>query len=155
RPERRRGGRARARRRARLELTICAMADIAAPSWTPAALNALSREELIELCRTLPAPTLEEFDGEFDGYGAVYLASLEDEYLRMGLGKWLGKGYRAERYGDWAGHGYNLWGTKSGVVRSIKFGWGLGSSMLDGGSCIVMHYSVFSNMYADLDVIDE
>jgi hypothetical protein len=123
--------------------------------WTPATLNALSREELIELFRGLPSPTVQEFDGEFDGYGAVYLEDLEDHYLQMGLGKWLGKGYRAEPYGDWEGHGYNLWGTRDGVARRIKFGWGLGTSMLDGGPCIVMHYSAFSNMYADLDLIDE
>ena len=123
--------------------------------WTPDKLNALSREELIELFLTLPSPTLEEFDGEFEGYGARYLEDLEEHYRSVGLGKWIGKGYRAERYGGFEGHGYNLWGRDGRVIRGIKFGWGLGTSMLDGGPCIVMHYAAFSNMYADLDLIDE
>ena len=123
-------------------------------SWTAAKLNALSREELIGLFLDLPSPSLAEFDGEFEGHGAPYLPNLERHYLHAGLGKWLGKGYLAEPHGEWEGHGYNLWGTESGVTRRIRFGWGLGTSMLDGGPCILMHYSAFSNMYAELDLID-
>lgn len=120
-----------------------------------AELNRLSRHELIELFLGLQVPALEEFSGEFDGYGAAYLPDLDDYYRSIGLGKWLGKGYRTEAHGEWAGHGYNLWGREEGVIRRMRFGWGLGTSMLDGRGCILMHYSAFANDFGELDLVDE
>ena len=118
-------------------------------------LNARTRDDLLELFLDLEAPAADDFAGEFEGHGAAYLPDLDAFYRGQGLGKWLGKGYRTERHGDWPGHGYNLWSTDSGVIRTMRFGWGPGTSMLDGCGCILMHYSAFDNAFGKLDLVDE
>jgi hypothetical protein len=120
-------------------------------------LNALSRDELVERFLGLEPPTAEEFVGELDGFAAAYLplSDVDAFYRSHGLGTWLGKGYRIERHGDWLGHGYNLWDTDGGVIRTMRFGWGLGTSMLDGRGCVLMHYSAFENAFGKLDLVDE
>jgi len=124
-------------------------------SRTVEELNGLSREQLLDRFLELEPPTAAEFDGEFDGHGAPFLPNLDDYYRSVGLGAWLGKGYRLEPHRDWQGHGYNLWRTDDGVIRCFRFGWGLGTSMLDGRGCLVMHYSAFANHFGSLDLIDE
>ncbi len=120
-------------------------------------LNALSRDELVERFLDLESPAAEEFVGELDGHAAAYLSEgdVDAFYRSHGLGVWLGKGYRIERHGDWLGHGYNLWDTGAGVIRKMRFGWGPGTSMLDGRGCILMHYSAFDNAFGKLDLVDE
>jgi hypothetical protein len=134
------------------------MAEIVETSATVVdELNALSRDELVERFLGLEPPTAEEFVGELDGHAAAYLPLPEVDafYRSHGLGTWLGKGYRIERHGDWLGHGYNLWDTDTGVIRTMRFGWGLGTSMLDGRGCLLMHYGAFDNAFGELDLVDE
>jgi hypothetical protein len=123
--------------------------------WNLDDLSATPLKNLIELFLTLPSPSLDETRGEFDGHSPAYLGEMDSRYREVGLGRWLGKGYASEPLDQWAGHGYNIWDTGHGVVRRTRFGWSLGSSALDRGACLVMHYRAFASVLADLDVIDE
>jgi hypothetical protein len=119
-------------------------------------LGALGREEGVELFLRLPPPVPEEFLGEFDGFTPAYLArqfaaSATDD----GLGRWLGKAFAAQPFGRWSGQGYNIWETDGGVTRHVRFGWRFGTSLLDGGPCVVMEYAAFDNGYGKLDLTDE
>ncbi|WP_437773385.1 hypothetical protein [Arthrobacter sp. KNU40] len=121
-------------------------------------LNALSRDEAEELFRTLPAPDPEEFGGEYAGYTAGYLTAQYKDFTAQSqgeLGKWLGKAFVREQYRGWDGHGYNIWEIDGVERRTQRFAWKFGTSMLDGGPCVVMHYAVFDNIHGELDLIDE
>lgn len=119
-------------------------------------LNALSREEAVELFLTLPAPTVEELQGELRGHTPDYLAKrFSDLAQEDGLGSWLGKGFVWEPYARWAGQGYNVWSTHAGEQRRIRFGLAVANSLLDGGPCIAIEYRAFDNLYADIDLADE
>src|SRR5437762_14217798 len=97
---------------------------------------------------SLPAPSSDEFIGEFDGYSPDYLGPMDAEYVKAGLGGWLGKGYRRETYKTWLGHGYNIWEIDGVAHRQTRFGWGMGVSSLDGQACLLMHYRAFDTFLA-------
>jgi len=119
-------------------------------------LNALSREQLVDVFLTLTAPAPPELVGELDGFTPDYLAAefaktAEDD----GFGAWLGKGFAPEPYETWSGHGYNVWETDTRTTRRVRFGWGTSTSILDGRPCSIIEYRAFDNAYADLDLTDE
>ena len=119
-------------------------------------LNALSREELVELFLTLEAPELPELVGEFEGHTPEYLrerfAQTSDE---DGYGDWLGKSFLLEAHDEWEGHGFNVWQTDSGTSRRIRFGWRRSTSILDERPVVAIEYRAFENGYASLDLADE
>ncbi len=129
--------------------------------WTIEKVMALSRQEVIELWKTLPAPDFEELDGEYTGH----VPDGGDEEVRKqvaevmfnetsALGFWLGKAYKAAS--STKGEGYNHW-RKPGdrVVRNLRFGTEAGISLIDGKPALIMRYGAFKNPSGDADLTDE
>jgi hypothetical protein len=129
--------------------------------WTAERALALSREEFIQLFKTLPAPEFEGFAGEFTGY--AHLGDTEESRQRVTAvmydenserGYWLGKAYKPETQDR--GEGYNRWRRPGGrVERNLRFGTHMGASHIDGRPALIMTYGSFSNRAGANDLIDE
>jgi len=110
-------------------------------------LRAMSRDQVVDLYRTLDAPRFEEMHGEF-------AASLLDQgdaqaYLLSALvvnfgGRWLCKAF--EPTGPNEGHGYNSFMTPRGVRRAARMRTRVGPSKLPGDPKDAFHLE-----YADLN----
>jgi hypothetical protein len=124
--------------------------------WTLAELAPLSREDLLAVFRTLPAPSLAEMDGEFDGHIPDYHHDLwYSTQLALSGGRWLGKAYKAIPHERWPAQGYNRLEMPGRVARNSCFGWEIAPSGYDGRPALVMTYSAFRNWCGGQDLIDE
>lgn len=126
------------------------MATTRTREWTIAKVMDLSKEQAIELWRTLPAADIQKMNGEFCGL----VPNPRDEEARKRTaevmfnessvnGYWLGKAYRPT--GDNKGEGYNHWRKLGGkVVRNLRFGTEMGTSLIDGKPSLIMRYGDYN-----------
>ena len=123
-------------------------------------LLATPQPELVALFRTLPAPRMEELDGEYAGYspdgGDPELRQVIQERMfneDSALGYWLGKAYRP--HSETHGEGYNVWRKRGVELRNLRFATELGLSHIDQRPAVIMHYGAFRNDAAERGLIDE
>ena len=129
--------------------------------WTVERALALGKKEQLQLFATLPAPALQELDGEYLGHAstprdakaeAIQSASLFDESSPFGY--WLGKAFTATSASE--GEGYNHCRKTGGrVVRHLRFGTRLGTSHVDGKPAFLLTYASFKNRSGAEDLVDE
>lgn len=127
--------------------------------WTVKKLQELTRNECVELFKTLSPPNFEELNGE-------YAATLLGENLEYGewymykteLGRWLGKAYTpipiADRPG-FRGEGYNFWIIDGKKVYHSRFATHIGVSVIDKKPIFRMQYDVFKSFYGQEGMVDE
>lgn len=119
-------------------------------------LVGLHRDAALALFATLPAPEADVMRGEFAGHVPDYSAAIWHAFVaETGMGRWLGKAYAGEAHGDWPGQGYNLYQTKIGTDRRLRFGWAMGPSRLDGRPALLMDYTAFDNWAGQNRLMDE
>ncbi len=124
-------------------------------------MREFSREEVLDIWKTLPAPEPEELDGEYAGHvhdgGDLELRKLRNAFFydeESDLGSWVGKAYAPKA--DGMGEGYNSWRRPGGIVnRYLRFATEIGPSHLDGRPSLIMHYARFDNYSGSMDLIDE
>ncbi len=126
--------------------------------WTLERVLDMSRDEIIALWETSPAPDFTKFKGHFMGL----VPNAGDETRRMAtdarmfdesseLGYWLGKAYKPTT--ATTGEGYNRWRFASGeIVRNLRFGTAAGTSLIDGKPALMMYYGHYDE---DSTLIDE
>lgn len=120
-------------------------------------LRQLGRTELTAVFRTLPAPSPQEMDGEFDSDLPDYSRE-EWRQTMAALGKdyWLGKSYTPRPLDGHDGHGLNRYRRPDGAVMRIsRFVWSIAASVVDGRDSLVMRYAPFKNWGGSHDLIDE
>ena len=80
-----------------------------------------SSDELVELWRTLEAPTLEEMYGEYQGH-MIFPLSIVHAKIRKeeGPGEWFGKAFAPIPHGRFPGQGYT---RGIGILESSGYGW--------------------------------
>jgi hypothetical protein len=119
-------------------------------------LDRLACGELMELFRTLPAPSLEELDGEY----ATRLLAQPMPLLRQVygaliynpmLGTWLGKAFNGRQ----TGQGYNYFRRRGRVVRSLPMLTCVAPSRFDGKPAFQLVYRAFHSLCADVHMVDE
>jgi hypothetical protein len=123
--------------------------------------------ELVELWKTLPAPSLGELQGEYAGYLPIAGLSADavGELVRSmyqeqsPTGYWIGKTFTA--LDDTSGEGHNLFRTSKegvdgfGYVRNGRFTTHVGTSLVDGGPALMMTYGSFNNRPGRSGLVDE
>ena len=127
--------------------------------WTLERVLALSRVEIIELWKAAPAPEFTEFKGHYMGLvpnagdeerRASTDAFMFDEHSERGY--WLGKAYKPTT--ATTGEGYNRWRFPGGeIVRNLRFGTQLGTSLIDGKPALLMYYGAFNDESTLIDEI--
>jgi hypothetical protein len=119
--------------------------------WTYEDFWELEPEELIAMWKDLPAPDMQEMNGEYAGY-AFFPSHNEEERIRMALflydefgplGYWFGKCYfpiDATR-----GEGYNCHRMPNGkLVRYMRYATEIGPSFIDGKPSLLMFFGAFN-----------
>ena len=122
---------------------------------------ALSKDEQLQLFGTLPPPDFVELAGEYRGHASIprsakaaaaQNASLFDETSPFGF--WLGKGFKPANATE--GEGYNHCRKTGGrVVRHLRFGTRMGTSLVDGKRAFLLTYASFANRSGAEDLTDE
>ena len=126
-------------------------------TWSVEKLLALSKDEVIALWKTLEPPEFRELDGHYMGLvpNAGDAASQEATGNAMynedsEIGYWLGKAYKP--LGATTGEGYNRWRKPGGkVVLNMRFGTGMGKSLIDGKPSYMMYYGAFNESSSLID----
>jgi hypothetical protein len=120
-------------------------------------LVGLDREGLTRLFRSLPAPGIDEMNGEFASeLPNDARAAWRSFMVRLGEDYWLGKSFSTTAWAGHAGHGLNRYRTADGSVRRrSRFAWNIGPSIVDGGPALVMKYAPFKNWGGGHDLQDE
>lgn len=119
------------------------------PNWSVERLLSMTKEETIELWKTLPAVSLEELQGHFTGIipncGDPQRQAAATEYMydeNSVRGYWLGKAYR--KTGPNEGEGYNRWRLPGGKIeRRSRFITEVGNSFFDGKPSLLMYYGAY------------
>ena len=102
----------------RVPQTDCGDAEI---SQLITDLKQRSRKQLKCLFRSLPHPSIEEFDGEYEGIllnQGSWLTSRMTRFFVNKEGFWLGKAFQP--MSPDLGRGYNIFRTRRGVRRSLR-----------------------------------
>lgn len=119
-------------------------------TWTFDKVMQLSREEITELWKTLPAPEFSELEGEYEGH--VPMLGADEAFIKMinetmkneegPYGLWIGKAFNVT--GENRGEGYNHW-RKPGTngIRNMRYRTGIEISEIDGNPALMMDYSPF------------
>jgi hypothetical protein len=127
--------------------------------WTPATLHAMSFKQLMVLFAELPAPTLEEMDGE---YAAELLAQPSMAAQLLGqlsvdnpvlLGRWMCKAFQptsADR-----GQGYNRFEHFGRSVQRYPMQTLLAPSRFDGMPAYTLVYAAFRSICGAIHMVDE
>ena len=124
------------------------------------AVEDLSPAEAVELFKTLPAPTMDEMNGEFSGemlsfptlYTRVFwtVASRNPFYP----GVWQGKSFR--QTGTNEGRGYNtVWRLIGGKVDMWPMLTRIGPSYFDGKPSFLLVYRAFDSYAGEIHMLDE
>ena len=129
--------------------------------WTVDSLKAMKQEQLMELYRTLPCPTMREMEGEFKGdlldTGKFWLIKKPLAYfaLRSPLnkGRWLGKGFATDT--ENAGHGYNSYERFGRVIHVFPMKTRIAASVFDGKDCFELDYTAYHSGAGFINMIDE
>lgn len=119
-----------------------------------------SQEELMELFKTLPAPTMEEMQGEFHSTKLSH-HSVRD-YLGWHLScdnplmnpEWVGKAFRMEN--DKEGRGYNLFRKVNGqLYTKYPMYTCIAPSRYDNKPAFTLVYKAFYTLTAVTQMVDE
>lgn len=105
--------------------------------WTLGSLLYLDYDKCREAFSSMPAPAIDELNGEYRGYNLVY------RYVGgFDLGaEFLGKGFRRNKVrADLEGEGYIIWRVNGEVRRNNQFGWYYGKSRIDGQRSLIMNW---------------
>ena len=129
--------------------------------WTIPQLVVLKRDEFISLWKSLPAPDFYEMNGEYSGYcidgGDLEIRKRTAESMfneTSFLGYWLGKAFKPT--GENKGEGYNFSRRPGGWInRFLRFGTGMGASLIDGKPAYMVYYAQFNNSSGKNDLTDE
>jgi len=132
--------------------------EVSKEKWTVQKLKKMSREELLELYKTLSAPAFEEMDGEFDGHtldtGSDLGNQMSDWVMnKTAMGVWKGKAYTPKT--STTGEGYNRYVIDGKERHHLRFGTEMNVSLFDGNPTLRMKYGAFKNLSARNDLIDE
>jgi hypothetical protein len=113
-------------------------------------------DELVDLWRTLDAPTLEEMYGEYQGT-MIYPKSVEHARIRKveGPGEWVGKAFAPIPTGKYPGQGYNLWFMPNGLVRTMRYAGEVAASLIDGRPALMGYYGAFQSHNKDNGMTNE
>ena len=115
-----------------------------------------TREQLLDLWKTLPAPDPATMEGEFGPWIPPYFAEAFRGFLAsQGQDDWYGKAYSRIPHEGSQGQGYNIWQIGRDVVRSLRFAWDITPSGLDGRPALVTDYTAFATLAAAWELIDE
>jgi len=127
--------------------------------WTPSTLHAMGFKQLMALFAELPAPTLEEMDGEFaaellaqPSMAAQLLGQLTVSNPLM-PGRWLCKAFQpisANR-----GQGYNRFDQLGRSVQRYPMETLLAPSRYDGKPAYTLVYAAFKSMCGAIHMVDE
>lgn len=126
-------------------------------------MHEMSREAALDLWRGLPAPMMDELDGEYtghvhDGGDAAVREAKTKFFFYSPCGFWLGKAYTPGdgNKGAGKGEGHNFFrDAKGSVQRFRRFATEIGPSLLDGRPALIMTYRAFGNYAGKMDLIDE
>ncbi|HMM75150.1 MAG TPA: hypothetical protein PJ986_05555 [Gammaproteobacteria bacterium] len=121
----------------------------------------MSREQVLALFRTLPAPGPQELKGEYKGHvhdgGDLALRAKRNAFFfdeASIFGSWMGKSYTSEASGH--GEGYNIWRrTTRSICRNSRFRTEIAASMYDGRPSLMMYYAAYRTVFGEMDLIDE
>ncbi|MHA1727490.1 MAG: hypothetical protein ACTSWY_02005 [Promethearchaeota archaeon] len=132
--------------------------EISKKEWTVRKLKEMTREELLELYKTLPAPIFEEMNGEFDGHTLDTGSEIGNQHSdwimnRTAMGVWKGKGYTPKT--ATTGEGYNRYVIDGKERHHLRFGTDMNVSLFDGKPTLRMRYGAFKNLSGRNDLIDE
>ncbi|MHA2326231.1 MAG: hypothetical protein ACXACB_12565 [Promethearchaeota archaeon] len=132
--------------------------EVSKESWTVEKLKKMSRHELIELYKTLPAPEFKEMDGEYDGHTldtGSEIGNQRSEWAmnKTPMGVWKGKAYTPETPN--LGEGYNRYVIDGKERHHLRFGTDMNISLFDGKPTLRMRYAAFKNISGSFDLIDE
>ncbi len=132
--------------------------EVSKEGWTVKKLKQMSRDELLELYKTLPAPSFEEMDGEFDGHTLDTGSELGNQYSewimnKTAMGVWKGKAYTPKT--STIGEGYNRYVIDGKEKHHLRFGTDMSVSLFDEKPTFRMRYAAFKNLSARNDLIDE
>jgi len=120
----------------------------------------LSPAEAVELFKTLPAPSMEEMNGEFSGemlsfppwYSRVLWGIATNNPIFLGV--WQGKSFR--QTGTNEGRGYNtVWRLIVGKVDMWPMLTKIGPSYFDGKPSFQLIYRAFDHYAGDIHMVDE
>jgi len=129
--------------------------------WTVEDLKALKQQQLIELYKTLPCPTMEEMTGEFKGdlmdLGPFRVVKGFCAYfgLRAPLanGKWQGKGFTT--ISETEGHGYNHYKKFGKDKYVLPMKTRITKSVFDGKDNFELDYTAYWSQASRINMIDE
>lgn len=132
--------------------------EVTKEHWTVEKLKKMTREELLELYKTLSAPAFDELDGEYDGYtldtGSEKGNQMSEWVMnKTAMGVWKGKAYTPKT--STTGEGYNRYVIDGKERHHLRFGTDMSISLFDGKSTLRMKYAAFKNVSARNDLIDE
>jgi len=130
-------------------------------SWTVEDLKALRQEELMELFRSLPCPSLKEMEGEFKGQlldtGRFWFIKGPLAYFALksslNKGRWLGKGFTSDS--EEAGHGYNTYRRFGKIIHVFPMKTRIAPSVFDGRDCFELDYTAYHSGAGFINMIDE
>lgn len=120
----------------------------------------LSPAEAVELYKTLPAPSMQEMNGEFSGemlsfptlYTRIFWNVASKNPIYPGI--WQGKSFR--QTGPNAGRGYNsVWRVFAGKVDMWPMLTTIGPSYFDGKPSFQLVYRAFDHYAGEIHMLDE
>ncbi|MFW9897522.1 MAG: hypothetical protein ACFFD7_17080 [Candidatus Thorarchaeota archaeon] len=132
--------------------------EITKKNWTVEKLKKMTREDLLELYKTLQAPEFEEMDGEYDGHtldtGSEVGNQMSEWVMnKTAMGVWKGKAYTPIT--STTGEGYNRYVIDGKERHHLRFATEMNVSLFDGKPTLRMRYGAFKNVSAINDLIDE
>ncbi len=120
----------------------------------------LTLEELMEFYKTLEAPTMEEFQGEFHTTKLGHHSRRDYWEWRLTCDnplinpEWIGKGFRVT--GENEGRGYNLFRKTNGkLYQRYPMYTTIAPSRYDGKPSFTLIYQAFPTLTAAVQMVDE
>lgn len=127
--------------------------------WTVERLHSLPIPQLEQLYRTLPAPSLEEMHGEYQGGYIGCEQHISDWLWKLVAwnpvigGVWQGKSF--EPLSEREGRGFNSLKLYGRTVRKWPMRTTVGSSFIDGGEVFLLDYPFYRSGAAVVKMTDE
>jgi len=139
--------------------TAVAERDRQTEEWTLDRLKAMRHGELVELYRQLPAPALDEMNGEYRARLLDQAGPVMDLLMRYTIvwtplnGLWLGKAFQPLE--ENRGHGYNFFRRLGKVIRKYPMRTEVRPSRLDGRDAYLLMYGKYRSLLGYMGAVDE
>lgn len=127
--------------------------------FTVEVLKGMKVKEVMALFKTLPAPTFDDMQGEFDGFlldhgdpitNFVSVLSISNP---LTTGRWKGKAFT---FADKVyGHGYNLFEKFGKTKRKIRMRTQIVESRFDGKPAFILDYTAYDSFLGKVNTVDE